>query len=142
MKTNGSAFRFSVVLLALFLCWESGMVCSLSVKGLIRMRDGGVLGGIGHYGGTQNNGEIESLGRFAVQEHNKNENALLEFGRVIKAKEQVVSGMLYHLTLEVVDAGKKKIYEAKVWVKPWINFKKLEEFKHISYVSPLASSVN
>lgn len=49
---------------------------------------------------------------------------------MLKAKEQVVAGKLYHLTLEVIDAGKKKIYEAKVWVKPWMNFKQLEEFKH------------
>lgn len=49
---------------------------------------------------------------------------------MLKAREQVVAGMMYHLTLEAVDAGKKKIYQAKVWVKPWMNFKKLEEFKH------------
>lgn len=57
-------------------------------------------------------------------------NALLEFARVVKAEEQVVAGTVYHLTLEVIDAGKKKIYEAKVWVKPWMNFKELQEFKH------------
>lgn len=37
---------------------------------------------------------------------------------------------MYHLTLEAIDAGKKKIYEAQVWVKPWMNFKELQEFKH------------
>ena len=37
---------------------------------------------------------------------------------------------MYHLTLEAIDAGKKKIYEAKVWVKPWMNFKQLEDFKY------------
>ena len=58
------------------------------------------------------------------------QNSLLEFARVLKAKEQVVAGKMYHLTLEVIDAGKKKIYEAKVWVKPWMNFKELQEFKH------------
>lgn len=57
-------------------------------------------------------------------------NALLEFARVVKAREQVVAGTLHHLTLEAVDAGEKKIYEAKVWVKPWMNFKELTEFKH------------
>ncbi|KAG6479320.1 hypothetical protein ZIOFF_062783 [Zingiber officinale] len=50
-------------------------------------------------------------------------NALLEFVRVIKAREQEVTGTLHHLTVEVIDAGKKKIYEAKVWIKPWLNFK-------------------
>jgi hypothetical protein len=58
------------------------------------------------------------------------QNTILEFTRVLKAKEQVVAGKLYHLTLEAIDAGKKKIYEAKVWVKPWMNFKQLQEFKY------------
>lgn len=49
---------------------------------------------------------------------------------MVKAGEQVVAGTLHHLTLEVLDAGKKKLYEAKVWVKPWMNFKELQEFKH------------
>lgn len=57
-------------------------------------------------------------------------NALLEFARVVKAQEQVVAGTLHHLTIEALDAGKKKLYEAKVWVKPWLNFKELQEFKH------------
>ncbi|KAL9263466.1 Cysteine proteinase inhibitor 6-like protein [Drosera capensis] len=77
----------------------------------------------------RNDAEIELIARFAVDEHNKKENGLLVFARVLKVKEQVVAGKLYHLTLEAVDAGKKKIYEAKVWVKPWTNFKQLQEFK-------------
>ncbi|KAI3437017.1 uncharacterized protein J3R85_005743, partial [Psidium guajava] len=67
-------------------------------------------------------------------------NALLEFARVLKAKEQVVAGTMYHLTLEAVDAGKKKIYEAKVWVKPWMNFKKLQEFKYAQDVPAFAGA--
>lgn len=59
------------------------------------------------------------------------QNAVLEFARVVKAREQVVAGTLHHLTLEVIDAGKKKLYEAKVWVKPWMNFKELQEFNHV-----------
>lgn len=90
------------------------------------------LGGIRDVEGEAANGlEIEQLGRFAVDQHNKKENALLEFAKVIKAREQVVAGTLHHLTVEVIDAGKKKIYEAKVWVKPWLNFKELQEFSHV-----------
>ena len=48
---------------------------------------------------------------------------------MVKAQEQVVSGTLHHLTIEAIDAGERKIYEAKVWVKPWMNFKELQEFK-------------
>lgn len=88
------------------------------------------LGGIHDSHSSQNSLEIESLARFAVDEHNKKQNSLLEFGRVVKSREQVVAGTLHHLTVEAIDAGEKKIYEAKVWVKPWLNFKELQEFKH------------
>ncbi|WCJ28714.1 Cysteine proteinase inhibitor 6 [Euphorbia peplus] len=94
---------------------------------LIKM---GLPGGSNDLKGFQNSVEIESLGKFAVQEHNKEQNALLEFVKVLKVKEQVVAGTLYHLTLEAIDAGRKKTFEAKVWVKPWMNFKQLQEFKH------------
>lgn len=33
------------------------------------------------------------------------------------------------MTLEANDAGKTKVYETKVWVKPWLNFKEMTEFK-------------
>ncbi|KAG6509845.1 hypothetical protein ZIOFF_027852 [Zingiber officinale] len=58
-------------------------------------------------------------------------NALLEFARVVKAREQVVAGTLHHLTVEAVEGGEKKLYEPKVWVKTWLNFKQVEEFKHV-----------
>ncbi|XP_026398370.1 cysteine proteinase inhibitor 12-like [Papaver somniferum] len=78
------------------------------------------------------------LAKFVVDEHNKIENAVLEFVRIGKAKEQVVSGAVHHLTLEVIEAGKKKFKEAKVWVKPWMDFKELQEFKHCDYKSSSA----
>ncbi|KAG6519630.1 hypothetical protein ZIOFF_023127 [Zingiber officinale] len=71
------------------------------------------------------------VARFAVDEHNKKQNALLEFACVVKAREQVVAGTLHHLTVAAVEGGEKKLYEAKVWVKPWLNFKQVEEFKHV-----------
>ncbi|CAL9004682.1 unnamed protein product, partial [Prunus brigantina] len=50
-------------------------------------------------------------------DHNKKESALLEF-----------AGTLHHLTIEAIDA--RKLYEAKVWMKPWMVFKEVQEFKH------------
>ncbi|CAI9100999.1 OLC1v1038213C1 [Oldenlandia corymbosa var. corymbosa] len=85
---------------------------------------------------SSNAAEIEELALFAVQQHNQKQNALVELGRVVKSEEQVVSGKLYNLTLEVIEAGKKKLYEAKVWVKPWLNFKELQEFKYVKDVVP------
>ena len=53
----------------------------------------------------------------------------LTFSKVVSAHKQVVQGTMYHLVIEVTEDNKPKEYEAKVWVKPWENFKKLEEFK-------------
>jgi hypothetical protein len=59
------------------------------------------------------------------------QNDVLEFVKVLKAKEQVAAARLYHITLEAVDAGKRKIYEAKIWVRPWmnVNMTQVQEFK-------------
>lgn len=65
---------------------------------------------------------------------------MIELVRVVKAQEQVVAGKLHHLTLEVIDAGKRKLYEAKVWLKPWMNFKELQEFKHVEDIPTFTSS--
>uniref|UniRef100_A0A0E0DRB7 Cysteine proteinase inhibitor n=1 Tax=Oryza meridionalis TaxID=40149 RepID=A0A0E0DRB7_9ORYZ len=48
--------------------------------------------------------EAEDAARFAVAEYNKN---------------------------QVVDSGKKSLYSAKVWVKPWLDFKAVVEFRHV-----------
>ncbi|KAG6470605.1 cysteine proteinase inhibitor 12-like [Zingiber officinale] len=114
--------RRSPLLLALILIFVSP-IFSLAIASMV--------GDVRETEGAQNSAGIEELGRFAVDEHNKKENGLLEFARVVKAKEQVVAGTLHHLTLEVIEAGKKKLYEAKVWVKPWLHFKELQEFKHV-----------
>ncbi|EFH56155.1 FL3-27 [Arabidopsis lyrata subsp. lyrata] len=90
------------------------------------------LGGVHDLRGNQNSGEIESLARFAIQEHNKQQNKVLEFKKIVKAREQVVSGTMYHLTLEAKEGDHTKNFEAKVWVKPWMNFKQLQEFKESS----------
>ncbi|XP_037405330.1 cysteine proteinase inhibitor 12-like [Triticum dicoccoides] len=89
-----------------------------------------VLGGKSENPAAANSLETDGLARFAVDEHNKRENALLEFVRVVEAKEQTVAGTVHHLTLEALEAGRKKLYEAKVWVKPWLDFKELQEFRH------------
>ncbi|KAI3917633.1 hypothetical protein MKW98_021395 [Papaver atlanticum] len=78
---------------------------------------------VGNVGESSKGSEISlDLAKFAVDEHNKKENA-------------VVAGAVHHLTLEVIEAGKKKYYEAKVWVKRWMDFKELQEFKHSDHES-------
>ncbi|OIW08132.1 hypothetical protein TanjilG_06675 [Lupinus angustifolius] len=99
-----------------------------------------MVGGIVNSEGFQNSLEIQDLGHFAVNEHNKKQNALLEFTRVVKAQEQLVAGTLHYLTIEAIDAGQKKIYDAKVWVKPWLNFKELTEFEPAAAASSFTSA--
>ncbi|CAN7004753.1 hypothetical protein BRARA_C00203 [Brassica rapa] len=127
--------RLSPVLICVSLVLLSGLgqlvICSQekgSYNDVVRMK-------LGVYRDSTNNrnggGVIDDIALFAVQEHNKRENGVVELARVLKATEQVVAGKLYSLTLEVIEAGEKKIYEAKVWVKPWMNFRQLQEFKNV-----------
>ncbi|MBA0699295.1 hypothetical protein Goari_000944, partial [Gossypium aridum] len=64
--------------------------------------------------------EIENLAPFAVDEHKKK-----WFKKVTNVKQQVVFGTMYYITLEAMDGDKMKVYEAKVWDMPWMNFKEL-----------------
>ncbi|GLU18991.1 hypothetical protein SLE2022_352630 [Rubroshorea leprosula] len=68
------------------------------------------------------------------------QNSALEFKKVVNAKEQVVSGMMYYITLEAMDGDKKKVYKAKDWEKPWLNFKEVQEFKLVGDATPAAAS--
>ncbi|KAI3861779.1 hypothetical protein MKW92_026788 [Papaver armeniacum] len=57
---------------------------------------------VGNVGDSSKRSEISvDLAKFAVDEYNKKENAVLEFVRVVKAKEHVVVGAVRHLTLEL-----------------------------------------
>ncbi|KAE9592783.1 putative Cystatin domain-containing protein [Lupinus albus] len=76
-----------------------------------------IPGGITDSEGFQNSLEIEDLARFAVDQHNNKQNALLEFARVVKAQEQVVSGTLHHLTLEAIDADAPLFTSADLGLK-------------------------
>ncbi|KAF7075876.1 hypothetical protein CFC21_080609 [Triticum aestivum] len=89
-----------------------------------------MYGGIEDWPGAENDLGVD-LARFAVSEHNSNTNALLEFQKVVKVKQQVVEGMMYYITIEVDEGWAKKLYEAKVWDRPWLdsNPRQLSEFK-------------
>ncbi|CAL9230041.1 unnamed protein product [Arabidopsis halleri] len=92
---------------------------------------GTIVGGVRDIDANANDLQVESLARFAVDEHNKNENVSLEYKRLLGAKTQVVAGTMHHLTVEVADGETKKVYEAKVLEKAWENLKQLESFNHL-----------
>ncbi|CAL5353965.1 unnamed protein product [Camellia sinensis] len=101
------------------------------VEGAANSSERAICGGITEVKDAENSLDMASLARFAVAEHNKKENACLEFSKVVNAKQQVVAGMMYYITLEATNGGQKKAYEAKVWEKSWMKFKELQEFKPI-----------
>ncbi|GLT44741.1 hypothetical protein SLA2020_186210 [Shorea laevis] len=68
------------------------------------------------------------------------QNSVLEFKKVVNAKEQVVSGRMYYITLEAMDRDKKKVYEAKVREKPWLNFKEVQDFKLVGDATVASST--
>jgi Cystatin domain len=49
------------------------------------------------------------------------QNSLLEFVRVVMVKQRIVAGIMYVLTI-VKDGAAVNWYEAKILVKPWLNF--------------------
>ncbi|CAN6328266.1 unnamed protein product [Urochloa humidicola] len=122
--TPPRAALFAAALLLASAAAVSGFHLGGDESGLVR----GVLAAL------REKAEAEDAARFAVAHHNKNQNLLvqgsaLEFTRVLKSKRQVVTGTLHDLVLEVADSGKKSLYRAKVWVKPWEDFKSVVEFR-------------
>ncbi|CAI9270891.1 unnamed protein product [Lactuca saligna] len=72
---------------------------------------------------------VVDIGKFAVDEHNKNDHTSLKFEKVTKGESQVVAGMNYKLTITAEDGSVNNNYEAVVWVKPWQKFRQLVSFK-------------
>lgn len=110
---------------------DGGRICLFGFKNLRKIINNMRGGGVRDVDPNANDLQVESLARFAVDEHNKKENVSLEYRRLIGAKTQVVAGTMHHLTVEVADGETKKVYEAKVLEKAWENFKKLEDFTHL-----------
>ncbi|KAI3512091.1 hypothetical protein L1887_19278 [Cichorium endivia] len=128
MNPNKSTFVASLIITALLMLAYFYMGIERIEKDTIMGKKTGGIRDITEQ--DQNGVEMESLARFAVEEHNKKENTLLEFSRLVKAREQVVAGKMYHLTLEAKDAnGKIQVYETKVLVQSWMNLKQMQEFK-------------
>jgi hypothetical protein len=85
---------------------------------------------------NSNSVEIRELANFAVSQYNSGKNVVhkLSFSKVVSAREQVVAGTMYYLRIVVLESATPKLYDCKIWVKPWENFKQLESF--VPVVSP------
>ncbi|KAG0580485.1 hypothetical protein KC19_4G176700 [Ceratodon purpureus] len=88
------------------------------------------VGGLRDVSNFANSVEIDELANFAVDQYKARQNQIadISFSKVVSAKEQVVQGTMYYLTVEVLVDGVAKQYDAKVWVKPWEGYKELESF--------------
>ncbi|KAM0950356.1 putative Cystatin domain-containing protein [Dioscorea sansibarensis] len=70
------------------------------------------------------------MAEFAVMEHNKKAKDVLVFKKVVSGEIQVVDGLKYRFVILAVDGAKVgHSYEAVVWEKAWLKFKKLTSFK-------------
>ncbi|MBA0857655.1 hypothetical protein Goshw_015215 [Gossypium schwendimanii] len=86
---------------------------------------GTIVGGKTPVEDVEQDKAMQALGRFAVEEHNKNKknngniSNQIEFSKVVKAEKQVVSGIKYILTIEGMENGEKKTFNSVVLIKPW-----------------------
>ena len=93
------------------------------------------------------NKEVQELGKFAVEKYNEglrlwqiyfnggeeddDGEEKLQFGEVVEAKQQVVSGMKYYLKISATakrENGVPKMFNSVVVVKPWLRSKELLHF--------------
>ncbi|XP_058093445.1 cysteine proteinase inhibitor B-like [Magnolia sinica] len=121
----------SSLFLALSLVTLSLSISLSSSLSPFRSIDGLKVGGKTEIRNVESNPDIQSLGKFSVDEYNKNHGTHLSFFRVFKAEKQVVSGMKYFLKISTVDAaenGLSKEFDAVVVVKPWARSKELLSF--------------
>uniref|UniRef100_A0ACD5WB98 Uncharacterized protein n=1 Tax=Avena sativa TaxID=4498 RepID=A0ACD5WB98_AVESA len=73
---------------------------------------------------------IQELGGWAVTQHAKLASDRLQFRRVTRGEEQVVSGMNYRLFVDAVDgAGTSAPYVAEVYEQSWTSTRQLTSFK-------------
>ncbi|KAF3456708.1 hypothetical protein FNV43_RR01362 [Rhamnella rubrinervis] len=86
---------------------------------------------------VKENQEVQNLGKFSVEEYNRNMreshpsngSGELVFSEVVEAQRQVVSGIKYDLkVLAATKNGETKMFDSVVVVKPWNHSKQLIDF--------------
>ncbi|KAL5706436.1 hypothetical protein ACHQM5_024604 [Ranunculus cassubicifolius] len=113
-----------LIFLTLFsVCWCYSL---LEIDGY----EGRKVGGWKEVKNVRKNQEIQQLGKFSVEEFNRNKegDGEIVFSRVIKAKKQVVSGIRYFLKIAVEDNEIANSFDAIVVVKPWDRSRELISF--------------
>ncbi|XP_037418241.1 cysteine proteinase inhibitor 4-like [Triticum dicoccoides] len=108
--------------------------------------DGRKVGGRTEVRDVEGDREVQELGRYSVEEHNRRREegcegsggvcGRLEFARVVSAQRQVVSGIKYYLRVAAAEEGGAgsngvsdgRVFDAVVVVKPWLQSRALVRF--------------
>ncbi|XP_060184743.1 cysteine proteinase inhibitor 1-like [Lycium barbarum] len=72
--------------------------------------------------------KVVGIGKFAVDEHNKEAKTKLDFQKLLKGESQVVAGTNYRLVITAKNGDSLHNYLAEVWDKPWEKFRNLTSF--------------
>ncbi|PHT90327.1 Cysteine proteinase inhibitor 5 [Capsicum chinense] len=73
--------------------------------------------------------EVVEIGKFVMDEHNKEAKTKLEFQEIIKGESQAVVGKNYRLVINAKDCDSLHNYLAVVWDLPWQKIRKLTSFE-------------
>ncbi|KAI3925963.1 hypothetical protein MKW98_028099 [Papaver atlanticum] len=144
LKSSSSSSSLSIMIMLLCFMLFTTLSCCSSSSIFVYGREGRKVGGRMEVKDVKNNKEIQKLGKFCVEEFNKNlerdiqnglvssneEYEFLDYNEVVEAEKQVVSGLKYYLKISALTSvsGVEKKFDAVVVVKPWIRSKVLLNF--------------
>ncbi|XP_062000572.1 cysteine proteinase inhibitor 5-like [Rosa rugosa] len=75
---------------------------------------------------------VKEIAEFAVSEYNQSQKKNLVFQSVVRGETQVVAGIKYRLVISVKEDDSFENYEAVVWEKRWMKFRKLISFDDVN----------
>ncbi|CAJ1938767.1 unnamed protein product [Sphenostylis stenocarpa] len=94
-----------------------------------------LLGGKTEVTDVKTNKEVQDLGHFSVEEHNRMMKQALKgmaeemkFVEVVEAQKQVVSGTKYYLKISATQTGRPVMFDSVVVVQPGLGSKDLLSF--------------
>ncbi|KAI3889314.1 hypothetical protein MKX03_017743 [Papaver bracteatum] len=143
-SSSSSSSSLSIMMMLFCFMLFATLSCCSSSSIFVYGREGRKVGGRMEVKDVKNNKEIQKLGKFCVDEFNKNlekdiqnglissndEYEFLNYNEVVEAEKQVVSGLKYYLKISALTSvsGVEKKFDAVVVVKPWIKSKVLLNF--------------
>ncbi|CAI7873672.1 unnamed protein product, partial [Closterium sp. NIES-53] len=106
------------------------LLCVLLPLAVFATKPNVIPGGVQQIADFANREDLQALAAFAVEQHNEKEGADLHLVRVESAQQQVVAGILFHLTLLTTSPSSRRTaqYKATVWERAWQKFKALQAF--------------